>query len=52
MTLGFKGFPECEECQCYPECRADCPDHLKCLERLPEYRPRFGLPPDDDGVKQ
>jgi hypothetical protein len=34
ITNGLKGFPECEECQCYPECRIDCPDNEKCLERL------------------
>lgn len=38
ITEGFKGFPDCEECQCYPECRIDCPDHRECLKRLPEYR--------------
>lgn len=35
---GLKVFPECTECQCYPECRADCADHMECLGRLPEYR--------------
>jgi hypothetical protein len=44
IANGLKGFPDCRECQCYPECRIDCPDHLKCLERLPEYKqvPREG----------
>lgn len=37
---GINGFPECAECQCYPECRTDCPDHALCLERLPEYKPK------------
>lgn len=35
---GLKAFPNCVECQCYPECRNDCPDYLQCLERLPVYR--------------
>jgi hypothetical protein len=34
---GLKAFPECKECQCYPECRIDCPDHGDCLLRLPGY---------------
>lgn len=43
VERGFKGFPDCDSCQCYPECRNDCPDHLKCVERLPEYGERvFG----------
>lgn len=36
---GLKGFPDCEECQCYPECRVDCPDHKACMQKLPEYLP-------------
>lgn len=33
----------CDECQCYPECRKDCPDYLQCVRRLPEYAERvFG----------
>lgn len=35
---GFKAFPNCTICQCYPECRVDCPDHQSCLDRLPEYK--------------
>lgn len=43
IASGFKGFPDCEECQCYPECRNDCPDYLQCVRRLPEYAERvFG----------
>jgi hypothetical protein len=33
----IKMHPGCEVCQCYPECRIDCPDHLKCLDALPVY---------------
>lgn len=25
---------QCESCQCYPECRNDCPDFPKCAVRL------------------
>jgi hypothetical protein len=40
---GYQGFPECEACQCYPECRNDCPNYLECVRRLPEYAERvFG----------
>lgn len=38
---GLKGYPDCEECQCYPECRTDCPDHLKCAAQMPEYQDLF-----------
>lgn len=38
LAQGLKGFPECPECQCYPECRKDCPDRAECLKRLPEYQ--------------
>lgn len=31
---GFKAFPSCKECQCYPEGRNDCPDHKECRKRL------------------
>lgn len=24
-------------CGCYPECRYDCPDSMKCYESMPEY---------------
>lgn len=34
LAAGLKGFPECEECQCYPEGRVDCPDHVECNKRL------------------
>lgn len=34
LAAGLKGFPECEECQCYPEGRIDCPDHVECNKRL------------------
>lgn len=40
VVEGLKGFPDCAVCQCYPECRKDCPDHLQCLNRLPEYQRR------------
>lgn len=44
----LKAFPECAECQCYPECRMDCPDWRECLERLPEYKARcLGAQPDN-----
>jgi hypothetical protein len=33
----LKGHPLCTECQCYPECRKDCPDNLRCHERMPVY---------------
>ena len=43
LKNGLKGFPECAECQCYPECRNDCPNHLECVKRLPIYHERvFG----------
>lgn len=43
MIEPIKGHPCCEECQCYPECRSDCQDHLQCVERLPVYAERvFG----------
>lgn len=43
VARGFKGFPECDVCQCYPECRCDCPEHLQCVQRMPEYAERvFG----------
>lgn len=35
---GLKAFSDCQPCQCYPECRIDCPDHRQCLERLPVYK--------------
>lgn len=38
IEYGLLAFPNCKECQCYPECRTDCPNHLQCLERLPGYR--------------
>jgi hypothetical protein len=38
---GLKGFPGCKECQCYPEGRVDCPDHLKCREWLAENDRRY-----------
>jgi hypothetical protein len=34
LEAGLKGFPDCPGCQCYPEGRADCPDHLDCRARL------------------
>lgn len=37
---GLKAFPDCQECQCYPECRTDCPDRIACMARLPEYKPQ------------
>jgi hypothetical protein len=40
MIEPIKMHPLCAECQCYPECRTDCPEHLRCLERLPVYRDR------------
>lgn len=33
----IKQWPECSGCQCYPECRRDCPDSQKCYESMPEY---------------
>lgn len=45
MIPPIKSYPECEVCQCYPECRNDCPDWRQCVERLPVYRERCGLPP-------
>jgi hypothetical protein len=36
LREGLKGFPG-PGCQCYPECRVDCPDSAKCLEMLPVY---------------
>jgi hypothetical protein len=30
----IKSHPNCEECQCYPEGRNDCPDHMKCRSRM------------------
>ena len=41
LDNGLKGYPRCAECQCYPECRLDCPDHLACAARLPEYQHLF-----------
>lgn len=37
MIGGIKDWPDCTECQCYPECRNDCPDWVACYERLPVY---------------
>lgn len=34
LASGLKGFPDCQECQCYPEGRKDCPDHQSCREKL------------------
>jgi hypothetical protein len=36
LDAGLKGFPGCKGCQCYPEGRVDCQDHLKCREWLDE----------------
>lgn len=44
LATQLKGHMQCTECQCYPECRTDCPDNLKCHERLPVYDDT--LPPD------
>jgi hypothetical protein len=41
VAMGFKGFPDCPECQCYPECRVDCPDREKCLDALPHYQTKL-----------
>jgi len=45
IAAGFQGFHDCEVCQCYPECRCDCPDHLQCVRRLPEYAERVATYP-------
>lgn len=50
MFPPIKSHPDCKECQCYPECRMDCPDWRQCLERLPVYRQRCGLPPLDSAA--
>jgi hypothetical protein len=34
VARGLNGFPDCPECQCYPEGRNDCPKHRECIERL------------------
>lgn len=34
LARGFKGYPDDPNCQCYPECRIDCPDHVECKKRL------------------
>lgn len=34
LEAGLKGFPGDPVCQCYPEGRKDCPDHLDCRARL------------------
>lgn len=34
----IKSHPLCKECQCYPEGRNDCPDHMKCREWLERER--------------
>jgi hypothetical protein len=44
LDAGLKGFPGCKNCQCYPEGRNDCPDHMKCrawLEQLERDRKSF-----------
>ena len=34
LARGFQGFPDCTECQCYPEGRNDCPKHRECRRVL------------------
>lgn len=34
VVEGLKGFPDCTDCQCYPEGRVDCLDHKGCRRRL------------------
>ena len=33
----IKSWPNDRGCQCYPECRNDCPDSMKCYDAMPEY---------------
>jgi len=48
---GLKGHPRCEICQCYPECRRDCPDWKRCYRKMREYwteeEKRIGCPKFD-----
>jgi hypothetical protein len=49
IALGLKAFPLCEECQCYPEGRIDCPDSAACMVRLgssPHEPPELIAHPD------
>jgi hypothetical protein len=41
LDAGLKGFPGCPGCQCYPEGRNDCADHMKCREWLAENERRY-----------
>lgn len=33
----IKAHALCHGCQCYPECRNDCPDSAECYDAMPEY---------------
>jgi hypothetical protein len=41
MIEPIKSHPGCAACQCYPECRIDCPDRERCLDRLPGYQTKL-----------
>lgn len=42
VVNGLKAYPDCVECQCYPEGRLDCPDHLQCRLTLGMPAPSAG----------
>jgi hypothetical protein len=43
MIEPIKCHPGCDICQCYPEGRNDCPDHMKCRARLGYTEPPTGV---------